>query len=296
MSAFLATASSCSELGGAEDPSLDFCLWPYEPRALKSAQALRGVSILRRAAEIAACGDSYGALIASVQRAIGPFRTVWGVKWNGAALSSELYFYDYARLEREVPFASLRQAMKQHIAVSDCVDDSIPYFMVSVEAPMNPGAFPHRANSVDLYIGNPGSAVSSGICYELRPGAKELKNFYFFFDRASAWEDIQAKLACSAQVPPVRMSFDDLLLPWLTDCRVVVVANKRNADALYFSGIDVDQLILFLRHFRYPPALIGYVETERNNFRHLQFDAGFDFRLDAEGRLRVQKSGFYNVF
>lgn len=296
MSVLPSAASLCSELAGADDPSLDFCLWPYESQQPRPSHALRGVSILRRAAEITNCGDSYSALIASVQRAIGAFQTVWGVKWNGADLSSELYFYDYARLERKVPFSALRQAMKSQVAVADCVDDAIPYFMLSVEAPMRPDAFPYRANSVDLYIGNPGSSVSSGICYELRPGAKELKNFYFFFNRASEWEDIKAKLACSAQIPPVQMSFDDLLLPWLTDCRVIVVANKRNADALYLSGIDVDQLVLFLRHFRYPPALIGYVDAERSNFRHLQFDVGFDFRLDAEGRLRIQKSGFYNVF
>ena len=283
-----------AERARAGDPALDFCLWPYDPPSPPRADSLRGVNLLFAAAAEAGCLDIYQSMAADLREALGPFRTVWGLKWNGAAASTEFYFYDYARLERAIPFARIAQAFAPYARVTAPVEDRIPYFMASLEMPMACGGWPARTEKADIYIGNPGSRVSSGICYEVDATGTELKNFYFFFDARAEWDDIVAKAACSALVPLADFPLAAVLPEWLRDCRVIVAANKRHHDAVYFSGIGVAQLIRFLKHFGYPSALIAYAEREARRFAHLTFDVGFDYRMEA-GRLVILKSGFYNV-
>jgi hypothetical protein len=276
------------------DPALDFCLWPYDPPAMPHAASLAGVNLLYAAAAQAGCMEAYRGMAAGLRAALGPHRTVWGVKWNGTALSSEFYFYDYERLERAHSFARIAAAFTPHCAVTVPVDDRVPYFMVSVETPMAAGAFPACAARADIYVGNPGSRVSSGICYQVDGSGTEMKNFYFFFDAREEWEAVAAKAACSALAPPAEFPFDAVLPPWLRDCRVIVVANKRRHDAVYFSGIGIAQLVRFLETFGYPPILTAYAGREADNLAHLTFDVGFDYRME-DGRLVILKSGFYNV-
>jgi hypothetical protein len=233
-------------------------------------------------------------LTESLRAALGPFRSVWGVKWDGRALSAEFYFYDYNRLERAAPFRKIARAFAPIAEVAVPVNDGLPYFMTSLELPMAPHTRPLRVQNADIYIGNPGSQVSSGICYEVSEAHTELKNFYFFFDAKSDWDSIVAKAACSAQVPLLEFELDQVMPAYLRDCRVIVVANKRRHDAVYFSGIGIAQLIRFLKEFGYPASLIDYAEREERNFAHLSFDVGFDYRLEA-GRLVTAKSSFYNV-
>jgi hypothetical protein len=286
--------SFAPERARADDPALDFCLWPYDPPSPVHDASLAGANLLYAAGAGAGCADVYRNLAASLRKTLGPFRSVWGVKWDGAALSGEFYFYDYNRLERAAPFARIASAFAPVAEVSAPIDDTVPYFMASLELPMAPCAWPARIGQADIYIGNPGSQVSSGICYQVGASGAELKNFYFFFDARAEWDAIQAKAACSAQVTLPDFPLDAVLPPYLRDCRVIVIANKRRHDAVYFSGIGIAQLIGFLRQFNYPRALIEYAQREEKNLAHLSFDVGFDYRLE-QGRLVTAKSSFYNV-
>jgi hypothetical protein len=280
---------------GRDDAYADFCLWPYALATQPAPDAVQGVSLLFAAANIGNCVPEHQAMVAALRQGLGPFRTVYGVKWNGHALGCELYFYDYERIDRTVPFRRTASLLSPHVTVANVVDETVPYFMASVEIPMQRNEFPRALDAVDIYIGNPGSSVSSGICYRADTNGSELKNFYFFFDRRRDWDEIVRKAATSAQVPLPRFDIQAILPRWLTDCRIVVVANKRACDAVYFSGISIDQLIRFLAEFGYPPALVAYAKEARSRLAHLQFDVGFDYRIEPRG-LRVLKSGFYNVY
>ena len=76
---------------------------------------------------------------------------------------------------------------------------------------------------------------------------------------------------------------------------MIVIANKQHNDSVYFSRIDVDQLIFFLRRMQYPDQICNFVEAQRAKLDHLLFDVGFDYRLEA-GKLVILKSGYYGVF
>jgi hypothetical protein len=146
-----------------------------------------------------------------------------------------------------------------------------------------------------MYIGNPGSSVSSGICYSLTKHDTRLENFYFFFDAKREMDAIAKKATCSAHVDYTVVDINRILWPEMRTCQVIVVANKQGNDAVYFSRIHVDQLIFFLRRMGYQRELISFVEENRSNLDHLLYDAGFDYRMEGKD-LKILKSGYYGVF
>jgi hypothetical protein len=73
------------------------------------------------------------------------------------------------------------------------------------------------------------------------------------------------------------------------------VANKQGNDAVYFSRINVDQLIFFMRRMDYPKEMTSFVVAHRDNLDHLQFDVGYDYRMEGSD-LVILKSGYYGFF
>lgn len=277
----------------AASPYRDFCLWPYEPAAAPTPHSADGAALLLLLAEAVGAREDWAGIVAGLQRRLGPYRTVWGLKWDGRMLSAELYFYDYARLQRRTSLAAARAALDEILAPGIELDPTVPYFMVSFELPMRPG--PRRALlEADVYLGNPGSALSSGLCYRHDVQGAELKNLYFFFDRAQAWDEFESKLACSAQIPLGQMDLARVAPAWLRECRTVVAANKRRADAVYFSGLRVAALVRFVRDFGWPPVMQQALEEDAHRFAHLRFDVGYDYAL-RDGAIAPGKSSFYGV-
>ena len=148
---------------------------------------------------------------------------------------------------------------------------------------------------VHMYVGNVGSSVSSGISYALRPQSSTMENFYFFFDAKTQLEEAANKIFCSAYVDVTKIHYNRILWPELRDCRTICVANKKANDCVYFSGINVDQLLFFLKRLDYPKEIVGMVETNRANLDHLLYDVGLDYRVEGD-QLRILKSGYYGVF
>ena len=284
------------EYAAANDPSLDFCLWPYEP-PVSSHDKLRSLTLLMHTFEM--CGVTAGGreVVEALRRGIGPFTTVWGVKWIDGRLKWEFYFYDYLRLERERSMTRVFDVLRPLIPSRVRPNERHPYFMFSIDFTEDTLTGRAGVDEAHMYIGNPGSAVSSGIAYTVgaNPDQNILENFYFFFDAARQLDEVRGKVACSAYLEPTAFDLDSLLWPDLRECQTLVVANKRYNDALYFSRIDIQQLGIFLDRLGYPPPLTALVRNEGARLDHMLYDVGIDYRIEA-GRVRILKSGFYGVF
>ena len=89
------------ERSAAGDRYADYCLWDYPP-VTPTQGKLRCANLLWRALDAAGAGPQFHAACRALRAGLGPFRTVFGVKKIADRLSFEFYFYDYARLEREV--------------------------------------------------------------------------------------------------------------------------------------------------------------------------------------------------
>jgi hypothetical protein len=281
------------ERAAADDRYADYCLWDYPP-VQPTAGKLRCANLLWCALAEAGAAPSMRAACEALRRGLGPFRTVFGVKKLDGRLSFEFYFYDYARLERTVSITRVLQLLSPFVACPLGYSERRPYFMFSLD--LDDAVTGGRAplETINVYIGNPGSSVSSGICYELTKAGLRLANFYFFFDARKEMDDIRAKVACSAHHDLPKLPLRAILRPELLDCRVIVVANKKFNDGVYFSRIGIDALVNFLEREQFPAGLTSFARRHRDALDHMLYDVGLDYVVDG-GAVRITKSAFYGL-
>jgi len=278
----------------ADAPCFNYCLWRYEPR-LPVAGKFAGVNLLYQSFAVGGVDPRAYTLVDTIRGCLGPFRTVFGIKWAAGRLSWEFYFYDYARREREVSIGRVLEAVRPLAPSGIQVNENLPYFMFQLDIDDALVRGSREIDVVHMYVGNPGSSVSSGIAYGVRAASTTLENFYFFFDAETQTADAAAKIACSARLDTTLIDIDRILHPEFRACRTICVANKQAADTVYFSEVDVDQLLAFLHLLDYPPGTIRFIENNRGMLDHLRYDVGPDYVADG-ATIRVTKGGFYGVF
>lgn len=282
------------EYATASDPHFNYCLWQYHPVAA-AEDKFRAVNLLYHSFELAGIDGRAFAAVDALRDAIGPFRTVFGIKLLGDRLGWEYYFYDYRRREREVSISRVLAALAPFASCDVRANEQLPYFMFSIDIDDVLLKRKRDLDVVHMYVGNPGSAVSSGIAYGVRRDSVKLENFYFFFDAKTQLEDAASKICCSPHFDPSRLRYEQILWPELSNCQTICVANKQQNDCVYFSGVNVEQLLYFLRRLEYPRELIAMVEENRANLDHLLYDVGIDYRTRGSS-IEVLKSGYYGVF
>jgi hypothetical protein len=282
------------EYSTPDDKYYDYCLWEYAPVAPPEGK-LRPSNLLIHSFELTGIGGKGAAITKALRSAIGLFNTVWGIKNIGGELAWEYYFYDYRRRNRQRSVTLLQRALQPFGACGPSVNENLNYFMFSLDFTKSFISGAASMNEIHLYIGNPGSAVSSGICYSVTEERTKLENFYFFFKAHEHMDDIAGKISSSAFLDATALSIDSILWPEMVDCGVIVIANKQANDAVYFSRVTVSQLLYFLKRLVYPPPLIEFIEYHREKLDHLLFDVGFDYRMEA-GKMIILKSGYYGTF
>ncbi|QSA98190.1 hypothetical protein [Methylococcus sp. EFPC2] len=288
------SADKLLEFSAPDDRYYDFCLWEYQPLSSPEGK-YRSVNLLYKSFEVAGVDPGIVEICRAIRDGIGPWRTVWGVKKIADKLSWEFYFYDYKRLNREVSIERMTALLSPYVKCGLDYPGQHPYFMFSID--LDPALIggAGELDEINVYLGNPGSTVSSGICYSLTAGGLALDNFYFFFDAATELDKAIEKALCSVYLDPVALDTREIFWPELTRCKTVVVANKKFNDGIYFSRVDIGQLIGFLKRMDYPPALVAYAEANRHRLDHMRYDVAFDYVME-QGGIRVLKSSWYGVF
>ena len=277
------------------DPALDYCLWPYDPPALSHCDSWQSSALLYHSFEIAGLCDKMISFCDALVAVNGSFQTVWGVKYAGGAFSWEFYFYDYSRLERRFDTRSFIDATQGIVKTSAPLSgDKIPYFMYSVELTDQHFKGLAEIDQFDLYVGNPGSSVSSGICYGLSETGIEMRNFYFFFNSKRHAHDIREKIRSTCWIPAELLQMDDLVWRGMTP-ETTVIANKRKNDSVYFSRIPVAQLTSFMKRLQFPDLLTGFLVENQGRFEHLLFDVGYDWLPNSEGSIEYPKGSYYGL-
>jgi len=276
------------------DPYFNYCHWPYDPPNPGTGKLRPSVLLFRAIADMPH-GEWVRQIVQAIQRGIGDFRSVYGIKQIDGQWALEIYIYDYARQDRIVSIERLVDVCAGQLALPKTANAKIPYFMFSFDLTEQAAAQNGTLDSVHVYIGNPGSEVSSGIAYEFTSQGRQLENFYFFFNAMRHEQEIKDKMQCSVFFESWNFPIEDLYRPELKQCRTICLANKRTCDTIYFSGVDVDQLLFFLRWQRYPDAFTQFIDARRSQLDHLLYDVGVDYRV-INGGLEFTKHGIYGIF
>lgn len=272
------------------DRYFDYCLEPYRPRRPWRGK-IRSENLLWHSLQVGAAIDALGEPIKAVQQSVGRDLTVWGVKWDGAELWWELYFYDPRKESPEATLGSIARVLEPWARISPEVSEAIPYMMVSFD--LSPrvvasGEIPE----VNLYM--TGQRSHSGRSYKAGGGRIDLENTYHFMSPKKDIDDVLPLLMSSVFVDySAPRTLSQVIFPELFACKKICIAKKRTCDAVYFSGVTVDQLLWFLHRFDYPSSLRVFVEKHRQELEHLYFDVGIDYRQDAAGRMIYPKSSYY---
>jgi len=282
------------EFAAGTEAQYDFCLWEYRPPA-PSAGKLKSVNLLANSFEAEEIGGRAFDMVAAIRAGLGESRCVWGVKEEGGRISWEFYFYDYDRIERTRSVPRVLELIRPWVPCEVEVGDRQPYFMFSLDLGRPQLVEARALDEVQVYIGNIGGTVSSGICYEVSREEARMKNVYYFFDARTEMENIVGKMTSSIHLDAPGLNLDSILWPELRDCQIIVVANKQQRDGVYFSRISVDRLLVFLERLRYPAEHVRFVAENRGRLDHLLYDVGFDYRV-KNGRLEIVKSAYYGVF
>ena len=275
------------------DPYFNYCHWPYEPPVSGIDKFRPSVLLLRAIAEMPH-GQWVAEAVRAIQCGLGNFRSVYGVKQIDGQWALEVYIYDYERVDRIASVERLSASTGKFLTFPK-VDPTIPYFMFSFDLTEQVAARDGQSDVVHIYVGNPGSTVSSGIAYEFTHSSRRLENFYFFFDAQTQQQEIIDKMECGVFFESSRISIDELLRPELKSCHTICLANKQMCDTVYFSGVNLEQFVFFLCWQRYPEEYIRFVRDNRRDLDHLLFDVGVDYRA-LDGHIEFVKHGFYGVF
>jgi hypothetical protein len=282
------------EYSKANDLFFDFCLWEYKP-TVPWENKLRSSNLLFHSFDVMGLDERARDLVRSIREWAGLSRTVWGMKHQGNRIFWEFYFYDYRRRQRQRSITGFLDRFRDLIPCEVRANENLNYFMFSVDIDQDLISRGKKLDEIHMYVGNPGSTVSSGICYSLTNGGTRLENDYFFFDARRQMPEIRDKAACSAFFDEKAVRIDQILWPELLDCTVIVVANKQYNDGVYFSRVNVDQLIFFLRRTGWHGEMVSFVEKHRSGLDHLFFDVAFDYRME-KGHLTIQKSACFGIF
>jgi hypothetical protein len=273
------------------DRYFDYCLQPYEPRRAAEGK-LRSENLFWQSFDLAGGPPALELAVLAIQRAAGRDMTVFGVKHAAGRLWWELYFYEADKGAGAVRAAGVAEAAAPWFVFAPSPRESIPYFMFSFDIDAETPAR-GRVDALNYYL--PYHEVQGGRSYKQTAGGLELENIYRFYHPKREVNAMLHDIKASAFIDYATVPLSRVLLPELFACNRICVAKKRHADAVYYSGVDVDQLRFFLRRFDYPAAIVDFVDRHRAELEHLRFDVGVDVALDAEGRLTSTKSSYYGT-
>jgi hypothetical protein len=251
---------------------------------------IRGENLLWNSLDAAGAPARMGELLTAIQRAAGRDMTVFGIKHHQGRLFWELYFYDPEKCDAGVTATAIATAVEPHLRFDALPRETVPYFMWSFDLS---NATAGRADGLNLYMAEP--HAQAGRSYKLTRERLELENTYHFLHPKLAVREVMFRIKSSVFVDFSRIALSKVLLPELFTCRRICVAKKRQADAVYYSGIDVDQLLWFLRRFDYPSQVTSFVDKHRGRLEHLRFDVGIDYAMDEAGRLLLGKTSYYST-
>jgi hypothetical protein len=231
----------------------------------------------------------------ALREVFGDWRTVWGVKNINGNLSWEFYFYDYNRLSRDVSISKAIEIIKNFTNCELSVNEDCLYFMFSIDIDGGIVTGKKDLEEVNVYLGDMSEHVSAGICYLLNENGLRLDNLYHFFDAETQMKLISDKVVSSLHLKLSDFNLDSILMPEFVQCKTIVVANKKHNDGIYFSRIDIAQLVTFMKMMQYPQEIIQFTLENQAKLDHLVYDVGIDYRME-NGQIKYLKSSYYGVF
>lgn len=118
----------------------------------------------------------------------------------------------------------------------------------------------------------------------LELGSDPTSHTYAVFETKREIDEVLARILASRTVDMTdqKRLLGRVLIPELFACRRLHINPGAQLDSLVFSGINVEQLLWFVRRFGFPATTVALLDTHREGFEQLLFDVQLSYRLDPQ--------------
>jgi len=268
-----------------DDSFFDYCHYRYNP-SVPYIGKLRSYNLLIDSFDFMKCSDDFYNVVELIKDKIGLKNTVWGFKKAGDEFAWEFYFYNWDKKNPDINISNVLNILKPFFNNSLEVNENLPYFMFSIDITQK--SFEnHKIEGVHIYIGS--------FNYFLTERGIICENEYSFFSPKNKMIKLLERVKESAFVDFNRINLNQVLIPDLVHCFSICKSTKRQNDGIYYSRLNINQFLFFLKKFDYPKEIVSFIENNRLKLDHLKYDVGFDYTMEDD-KLKVLKSGYYGTF
>ena len=225
------------------DTFFDAHLNAYKPEG-NPVGKLRVSNLLTNSFTVANVADSYYDLKDTIGSHMGLNETIWGIKKNGNDFGWEFYFSDQGGKKPEVNVTHIAPVVKDYFDLNAVVDEDRNYPMFSFDV-CDDFFRKKKVDTIHLYIDCHTCVIASLLSYALSGSDVQLENVYFMYDARSQL-DLLYWNKDSAMITLKKIDPQEILFPELMDCELIILAKKPEADGIYFSGLNVNDLLFFL--------------------------------------------------
>jgi len=274
-----------------EKKCFDFFLEDYD--CLKSSKGmLKSKNLLFHSFEIAGCSKKFYDLINKLEEKVGFNNTVWGLKQKNNDLFWELYFYNHRKTKLCSSISCVLNSVKSLFSNNIVFNENLPYFMFSMDI----SSSNFRMKKIDrIYVYCAANKHSEAVSYSVEANRLHLENHYNLYYPDTQIEQMRNVVEHSIFVDKRKIDMQKILIPELLKCKKVCMARKQFCDAIYYSGITIDQLIFFLKRFKYPSSIVFFIEQKKHLLDYMLYDVGIDYRMQDK-KLCFSKTGYYGYF
>lgn len=266
------------------DRFYDYCHFEYKPGNVPKDK-LRSADLLIHSFKSAKCGKQFYDFIDILRQKFGVNNTVWGIKKNDENPAWEFYFYNPEKKDSRINISNFIKVSKKFFSADMKVNENVPYFMFSVD--ITKKLFKSKKlQGLHVYVDN---------SYFLDKTGMTLENQYSFYQPKREKKGLVFDIKKSAIIDFTKIKLSEILWSRLIDCYSICRSHKRKNDAIYYSRINIDQFIIFLKKLNYPNKLISFIEKNKQKLNHLYYDVGFDYSME-NNKLKIIKSGYYGTF
>lgn len=259
----------------------DYCHLEYEPIATtknkKNSQDIF-FSILTKDEKT---------FINNLIKQIGKEKIVWGIKTDHEkkTLEKELYFYNYNQKDPSLDLKRFLNTKNTEIKLTN----KIPYFMYSLNLDNNL-IEKNILNEINIYLKN-NINRTGGTSYKIIKNKIELENKYTFYN-INEKKLIMQDILNSIFFYPSKKNIHKLFPKYLEKFYTVCIAKKRKKDRIYYSRININQLMKFTKDFNFKKEIKDYLDNNKEKLDHLYYDISIDY-ITKYGDLKIMKIGFY---
>lgn len=223
--------------------------------------------------------------------ALYPNRIIFGISQKEWVLWLEFYIYNNQLCDSIINiwdfFEKVQSIFWAHIYKEQLKKLRKNYFMFSFTLNMQS----LEVDDIDIYIKK--EMHGEWNCnYRIKKEGLQKRNTYYFSKQSHLQEVLVSIKKVNTHISP---SLQKILLFFQQHCHptgTICIAQKKRSSAIYFSRINYESFLIFLKNFWYPKNTLGFFKKRKKQYKEYLFDIWIDYVLWEKGNIEIGKVSY----